>query len=398
MLDWLTDDQRALRDMAETFARKEVEPIANQIDLDEHTPDALVVKAAALGLYGLYTSPEYGGSGADLVSVCLVSEELAKASPSFAGMLTVQMVLCPKTVEILGTEEQKQRILPKNASGERLLAYSQSEPAGAANIASHLTRVTPDGAGADGGYRIDGAKLFCTQGTAGTYLVMAKTKDRAGSEGYGCVIVERDDPGFQVAPYEDKLGWRGTNTGPISFDNVYLEPDDILGDILTGGFSHRAANHANLLAHVATSIGCAQGLFDKTMEYVSQRRLYGKDMADLQPVGYWLAEAHAKITACRALLYDTVRQFEAGTVAPEAGNICKAFIGETAFEVCVKLVQMWGGSGIMNSTGVNRYMRDARAKCVAEGATEMHYAIIANQLLHNQPTLVPRNIVKTAGA
>lgn len=396
-MDWLNEDQRALRDMAAIFARKELEPIANQIDLDEETPDELVRKAADLGLFGLYTSPEYGGSGADLVSVCLVSEELAKASPSFAGMLTVQMVLCPRTVEILGTEEQKQRILPPNASGERLMAYSQSEPGGAANIAAHLTKVIPDEFGEHGGYRIDGAKLFCTQGSAKTYLVMCKTKDRQGNEGYGCVIVEAEDDGFRVEPYEDKLGWRGTNTGPISFNNVHLDEGDILGDILTGGFSHRAANHANLLAHVATSIGCAQGLFDKTLDYVKQRRLYGKDMADLQPLGYWLAEAHAKIAACRSLLYDTVRQFEAGNAAPEAGNICKAFISETCFDVCVKLVQMWGGSGIMNSTGVNRYMRDARAKCVAEGATEMHYAIIANQLLHNQPTLVPKSIVKTVG-
>jgi len=391
-MDWLTDEQRALRDIATVFAQKEIEPIANQIDLDEHTPDALVAKAAELGLFGLYTSPEYGGAGADLVSVCLVSEELAKASPSFAGMLTVQMVLCPKTVEILGTEAQKQRILPKNSTGERLMAYSQSEPGGAANIGTHLTKILPDG----NGYRIDGAKLFCTQGTAKTYLVMGKSRDRHGSEGYGCAIVEREDEGFRVEPYENKLGWRGTNTGPIAFDNVFLTEDDILGNLLTGGFSHRPANQANLFAHVATSVGCAQGLFDKTMDYVKQRRLYNKDMAELQPIGYWLAEAHAKIVACRDLLYTAVREFEAGTMAPEKPNICKAFIGETMFDVCVKLVQMWGGSGIMNSTGVNRYMRDARANCVAEGATEMHYAIIANQLLHGQPTLVPKNIVKTA--
>ena len=226
---------------------------------------------------------------------------------------------------------------------------------------------------------------------------MGKTKDRAGNEGYGCVIVEREDEGFRVEPYETKLGWRGTNTGPISFNNVYLAEDDILGNILTGGFSHRAANQSNLLSHVATSIGCAQGLFDKTIDYVKQRRLYGRDMADLQPMGYWLAESHAKIQACRALLYNTVREFEAGTMAPEQAHICKAYIGDTTFDVCVKLVQMWGGSGIMNSTGVNRYMRDARAKCVAEGSSEIHYAVIANQLLHNQATLVPKNIVKTVG-
>jgi alkylation response protein AidB-like acyl-CoA dehydrogenase len=392
MLDWLNDDQRALRDMAETFARREVEPVANRIDAEERTPDELVRKAAELGLYGLYTSEEYGGSGADLVSVCLVSEEIAKASPSFAGMLTVQMVLCPRTVELLGTEEQKRRILPRAASGERLMAYSQSEPGGAANIASHLTRAVPDG----NGWRLDGSKLFCTQGSAQTYLVMCKTRDRDGAEGYGCVIVEAEDEGFQVAPYEHKLGWRGTNTGPISFDNVHLEADDILGDLLTGGFSHRAANTANLLAHCAVSVGCAQGLFDKTLAQIQQRRLYGRDMAELQPVAYWLAESHAKIAACRALVYDTVRAFEAGTMQPAMQNVCKTFACETAFDVCVKLLQLWGGSGIMDSTGVNRYMRDARAQCVAEGASEMHYAIIANQLLHGQPTLVPSNIVKKA--
>ena len=137
MLDWLTDDQRALRDMAETFARKEVEPYANQIDRTEETPPELLAKAAEFGLFGLYISPEYGGSGVDATSVCLVVEEIAKASPSFAGMLTVQIVLCPKTVEILGTEEQKQRILPGSATGERLMAYSQSEPGGGAVTQPH---------------------------------------------------------------------------------------------------------------------------------------------------------------------------------------------------------------------------------------------------------------------
>lgn len=390
MLEWLNDDQRALRDMAETFARKEVEPLANRIDLDEETPHSLVEKTAELGLFGLYVSEEYGGVGADLVSVCLVSEEIAKASPSYAGMLTVQMVLCPKTIEILGSEEQKRRLLPGIISGERLAAYSQSEPGGAANIAAHLTKIVPEG----DGYRLDGSKLFCTQGEAKVILVMGKTTDREGNTGYGCVVVDEEDEGFTRLPHEDKLGWRGTNTGPLNFDNVYLDEDDILGDILTGGIAHRQANMANLLAHCAVSVGCAQGLFDKTLEQVKGRSLYGREMSELQPVAYWLAERHAKIQAMRALLYDTVRAFEAGAMDAAQQNVCKTFICETAFDVTVKLVQLWGGSGIMNSTGVNRYMRDARAQCVAEGSTEIHYAIIANQLLHGQPTLVPSGIVR----
>jgi alkylation response protein AidB-like acyl-CoA dehydrogenase len=384
MMDWLNEDQRAFRDMAHTFARKEVAPVANRIDIEERTPDSLMAKAAEIGLFGLYTSPEYGGSGADLVSACLVAEEISKASPSFAGALTVQMVLCPATVEILGTEEQKRRLLPPSASGQRLMAYSQSEPSGAANIAAHITRLEPDG----NGWRLDGAKLFCTQSTARTYLVMCRTRDHEGRQGYGCSIVEQEAVGFNVGPYEQKLGWRGTNTGPISFTNVRVEPHDILGSVLTGGINHRRANHANVLAHAATSLGCVQGMFDQTLEYVKERRLYGKEMSELQPVGYWLAEAHAKIAACRALLYENARAFDSGTIEPAMPNVCKAYVGDMAFEICCKLLQMWGGSGIMNSTGVNRYMRDAKAKTIAEGASEMHYAIIANQLLHGVPSLV----------
>ncbi len=391
MLDWLNEDQRAMRDMARAFAKKEVEPLATQIDMSEETPRSLVEKTAEFGLFGLYIPEEYGGSGADIVTVCLVVEEIAKASPAYAGMLTVQSVLCPTTVAILGTEAQKQRILPKAAAGELLMAYSQSEPGGAANIAKHLTRAVPDG----DGWILDGSKLFCTQGEAQLYLVMCKTRDRDGKEGYGCLMVERGDEGFHVAPYEHKLGWRGTNTGPISFNNVRIDPDDVLGDILTGGIAHRMANHANLLTHVATSIGCAQGMFDKTLEYVKERNLYGKEMGELQPVGYWLAESHAKIAACRAMLYDIARSFDQGVIEPATPNACKAWVGDTCFDVCAKLLQLWGGSGIMDSTGVNRYMRDAKAKCIAEGSSEIHYAIVYNQLFHGKPSLVPPSMAKS---
>lgn len=384
-----TEDQLAFQDMARRFAQREVEPVANSIDSEEHTPEALTAKAAEVGLFGLYIPSEYGGSGADVVSACLVSEEIAKASPAFAGALTVQMILCPKTVEILGSDEQKQRILSASASGERVIAYSQSEPAGAANVMAHLTRLEPH---EDGSWRLNGAKLFCTQASAQTYLVMCKTRDHDGREGYGCIIVEREAPGFRVEPYERKLGWRGTNTGPLSFDDVRIERKDILGDILNGGVAHRAANQANVLAHAATSLGCAQGLFDKTLDYVKQRRLYGRDMSELQPVGYWLAEAYAKLQACRALLYTSAAAFDRGEMPVLANNVSKAWIGDTAFDICARLLQLWGGSGIMDSTGVNRYMRDAKAKCIAEGSSEIHYAIIANQLFHDRPTLVPPSL------
>ena len=376
MSHFLNDDQKAIRDVAAKFAVNELMPIANDIDASESTPDWVVKRCAELGFYGIYIAEEFGGIGAGLVTACVVLEEIAKASPAFAGLLSVQMILCPETVNVLGTPEQKARLLPKSASGERLMAYSQTEPAGVGNIAYHQTKLTPDG----NGYRLDGHKLFCTQGAAKTYLVMPRTK-RDGVDGYGCVIVEAEDEGFEVQKYEEKLGWRGTNTGPIAFNNVHIAPDDVLGDLLTGNADHAAANQASFLGHAATSLGCVEGLFDLTVTQVKERQLYGAPMWKLSPITDRLAQIWTKIEACRAMLYNAARQIDEGTLALPLGSACKAYIGDTAFDCCSQLLQMWGGSGIMNSTGVNRYFRDARAKMVAEGSTEIHHAVIAQAAL-----------------
>lgn len=372
---FLNEDQEAMRRVAEKFAREELMPIANQIDLDEHAPEWLTKRCGELGFLGVFISEEYGGVGADLTTACLILEEIAKASPAFAGVLSVEMILCPETVRILGNEEQKRRLLPPPAAGTRVMAYSQTEPAGAANVAFHQTRLSRDG----NAYRLNGHKLFCTQGHAKTYLVMCRT-EKDGAEGYGCVVVEAEDKGFQVQKYEDKLGWRGTNTGPIAFTDVAISQDDVLGNILSGGPDHGPANQVSFIGHAATSLGCMEGLFDLTLDYVKQRELYGEPMTRLSPVTDRMAQIWTKIEACRAMLYASTRMHDEGGLTRPMGSACKAYICDTAFECTSQLLQMWGGSGMMNSTGVNRYMRDARAKMVAEATTEMHHSIIAGTL------------------
>jgi alkylation response protein AidB-like acyl-CoA dehydrogenase len=377
MSHFVTDDQAALRDAAAVFARREIEPLAAQIDREERTPPELFAKVAEQGFFGLFIPEAYGGTGADLTSVCLVLEEIAKASPSFAGLISVEMILCPQVLLAVGSEEQKRRILPKTASGERLMAYSQTEPSGAGNTEFHQTRLTADG----NVWRLNGSKLFCTQGEAKTYLVMCRT-ERDGVKGYGCVIVEQEADGFSVAPYEHKLGWRGTNTGPIAFTDIVITPENVVGDLLTANADiFLVANQSSFLGHAATSLGCAVGLFDKTLDYVKQRSLYGEPMHRLSPVTDRLGQVWNKIEAMRALLYTSTRLYDDGRRDLLMGSTCKSWVCETAFECCNTLLQMWGGSGMMDSTGVNRYFRDARAKLVAEGGTEMHTDIIAKQLL-----------------
>lgn len=372
---FLNEDQRLMRDVAARFARAELMPIANEVDATETTPEWVTKRCAELGFLGVFISEEFGGLGADLTTACVILEEIAKASPAFAGLLSVEMILCPETVRILGTEEQKRRLLPASVVGERVMAYSQTEPSGAANVAFHQTKLTADG----NGYRLNGHKLFCTQGYAKTYLVMCRTQ-KDGVEGYGCVIVDAEDSGFQVQKYEHKLGWRGTNTGPIAFNNVAISADDILGNILTGGRDHGPANQVSFIGHAATSLGCMEGLFDLTKDYVLQRELYGEPMTRLSPVTDKMAQIWTKIEASRSMLYASARMHDEGGMNLPMGSACKAYICETAFECTSQLLQMWGGSGMMDSTGVNRYMRDARAKMVAEATTEMHHSIIAGTL------------------
>ncbi|MCB1683336.1 MAG: acyl-CoA dehydrogenase family protein [Pseudomonadales bacterium] len=371
----LNEEQRMMRDVAEKFARTELMPVANDIDRDESTPDWVIRRCAELGFLGMFIPEAYGGTDAGLTTACVVLEELAKASPAFAGLLSVEMILCPGVVNLIGSEAQKQRLLPPSVTGEKVMAYSQTEPAGAGNVAFHQTRLTEDG----NGFRLNGHKLFCTQGTADVYLVMCRTR-REGQDGYGCVIVERSAPGFEVHGYEEKLGWRGTNTGPIAFSDISLSGDDVLGDLLTANADIAPINQASFMGHAATSLGCVQGLFDLTLDYLKQRHLYGEPMYRLSPISDRIARIYTRIDASRALLYASTRQYEEGTMTMPQGSVCKAYICDTAFECTSELLQMWGGSGIMNSTGVNRYMRDARAKMIAEGATEMHHSIISTTL------------------
>jgi len=372
---FLTEEQAMMRTTAQKFAREELMPIANRIDLDEKTPEWVTKRCGELGFLAIYIPEAYGGLGSNLTTACIVLEELAKASPAFAGLLSVETILCPGVVMLLGSEAQKRRLLVPSASGARVMAYSQTEPAGAGNTRFHQTRLTADG----NAYRLNGHKLFCTQGQAKSYLVFCRTT-RDGQQGYGCVVVDGDAPGFQVQTYEDKLGWRGTNTGPIAFTDVRISADDVLGDLLTANADIAPVNQASFMGHAATSLGCVEGLFDLTVSYVKDRNLYGEPMSRLSPVTDRLAQVYAKIEACRSLLYASTRLLDEGGMTGPQGSVCKAYICDTAFDCTSTLLQMWGGSGMMNSTGVNRYMRDARAKMIAEGATEMHNAIIAASL------------------
>lgn len=376
MSHFITEEQELMRNVAREFAQNEVEPRANHIDKYDEFPADLVKRAAELNFFGLMIPEEYGGLGSDMTTTCIVLEEIAKASPALAGFLSVQIALCPVAVNVAGTDEQKQKYLVPSAKGENLMALSQTEPSGVGNIAAHETVLTADG----DGYRLNGLKIFCTQGNASVFLVAAKTSE-GGQTGYGEVIVEKGMPGFEIGKYEEKLGWRGSQTGTILFKDVYIPKENILGGLLSGNMDIGIGSLSGNLGHSASSLGCMEGLFEKTVKYVKERNLYGVPMAMLQPISYWLADAYMKIETCRSLLYTTTQMFDQYNLNPNMVMTCKVHICETAVQVCNNLLQMWGGHGIMTDVGVHRYLRDARTNTIAEGASEILMSAIAQSIL-----------------
>ncbi len=376
MSHFITEEQELMRNVAREFAQNEVEPRANHIDKYDEFPADLVKRAAELNFFGLMIPEEYGGLGSDMTTTCIVLEEIAKASPALAGFLSVQIALCPVAVNVAGTDEQKQKYLVPSAKGENLMALSQTEPSGVGNIAAHETVLTADG----DGYRLNGLKIFCTQGNASVFLVAAKTSE-GGQTGYGEVIVEKGMPGFEIGKYEEKLGWRGSQTGTILFKDVYIPKENILGGLLSGNMDIGIGSLSGNLGHSASSLGCMEGLFEKTVKYVKERNLYGVPMAMLQPISYWLADAYMKIETCRSLLYTTAQMFDQYNLNPNMVMTCKVHICETAVQVCTNLLQMWGGHGIMTDVGVHRYLRDARTNTIAEGASEILMSAIAQSIL-----------------
>lgn len=381
---FFTEEQSMFRDTARKYAQNDVQPLAQLIDREDRVPQELIDKAKELSFFGLYTPEAYGGLGMSLVNSCIVLEEIAKASPALAGLLNVEIVLCPATINTLGTEEQKQRILTKSAAGEKLLAWSMTEPSGACDLPSHQTKIVADG----NGYRVNGSKLFCTQGTA-DYIFLWAQSQRDGKRGYGCAIIETGQQGVHVAPYESKLGWRGTNTGSLSFDDVFVKPENILGDLFTAQEQlGDDVNQSSFIGHAVTSLGCVEGLFDKTVEYVKDRKLYGQPMHRLQPVAYWIGKARANIEAARALCFNAARAYDEGRPQARMGSLCKAWVCDLMFQTSSELLQLWGGSGMMDSTGVNRYFRDARANMVAEAASEFHYDMLASDTLGVAPAMM----------
>jgi len=372
----LTSEQELIRDAAREFAAREIEPHAREWDRAEQTDRSLVTKLAEVGFLGAGWGEEYGGSGLDTVSYCLVVEELGKVDSSVRGIVSVNNGLVGKTIARFGTEEQKQEWLPRLASGEGLGCYALTEPGCGSDAAALVTRAVQDGTD----WLLSGSKIFITLGTwASVALVFARTGGE-GPRGITCFIVPTDAPGFSAHPLKGKLGLRAQDTAELSLDGVRVPDSARLGET---GQGFRVAMSALDIGRISLGAGCvgiAQGCVDACVRYTRERRAFGKPLAGFQLVQELIADAAVETEAARLLVWRAASLADRGVTHTYESSVAKYFASETAVRAANAAVQVFGGYGYVDEYPVERYLRDARVSTLYEGTSQIQKLIIGRAL------------------
>jgi len=376
----LSEEQRELRDLVRTLARERVAPRAAEIDESHEFPWDIAELFREHGLYGLLFDEEWGGTGTGTLLSLIAIEEIAKVCATSSLLLAVQE-LGSLGLKLAGTQEQKERYLPKLASGEWLAAYALTEAGSGSDSAAMRTTARRG----DGAYVLDGGKRFITNaGVAKLYTVFAKTDPEAGHDGISAFVVEADTPGFEVARLEPKMGIAGSTTGELVFDGCRVPADNLLGEEGEGFRIAMRILDRSRPGVAAQGLGIAQGATDYALEYAKHRETMGKPIAQHQLIAAKLADMETKCEAARGLLYRFGQMVDGGAADEEltkASAMAKLYCTDVAMEVTTEAVQILGGYGYIKEYPVERMMRDAKITQIYEGTNEIQRLVIAREML-----------------
>lgn len=374
----LPEDIAALRDVVRDFAAERIRPHARDWDRDQVLPDELVAELGQLGMMGVLTPEEYGGAGLSYLANAVVIEELARQDGGVALTVAAHNGLCLAHLNLAASPAQKQRYLPKLASGEWVGAWGLTEPGCGSDAAALQTRAERDG----DGWRLSGHKMFITNGArARVFVIMARTEPAKGPKGISAFLVERDDEGFTVSRKEDKLGMRASDTVPLDLENVYCGPEDLIGQLNRGYVDALRVLERGRVGIGALSVGLGRGALEEAIGYAQQRQAFGKPLAAQQAIQFMLADMAAEIEAARLMIYDAAQAIDRGEDARQKASMAKLFASEMATRAALKSIQVHGGYGYTKDMPVERYLRDAKLCEIGEGSSEVQRIVIARQLL-----------------
>ncbi len=372
-----TEEQTAIFDMAYEFGQERIAPHAQQWEQDGTIPKDLWPEVGALGLGGIYVSEDMGGSGLTRTDAALVFEALAMACPSVGSFLSIHN-MCGGMIDKFGSDELRQKWLPKMCSMETVFSYCLTEPGSGSDAVALKTKAERT----NEGWSLTGTKAFISGGGySDAYIVMSRTGD-AGPKGVSAIILEDGAEGLSFGGLEDKMGWRSQPTAQVQMDGAKATADNLIGEE-GKGFSYAMAGlDGGRLNIAASALGAAQQALNQTLTYMGERKAFGKSIDQFQGLQFRLADMETDLSAARVFLHQAAWKLD--NKAPDATKYCamaKKFVTDASFKVANDCLQLHGGYGYLADYGIEKIVRDLRVHQILEGTNEIMRVIISRAML-----------------
>ena len=369
----LTDEQQLIRETARSFTDNEIVERSRENARNHHFDVELVAKIAAQGYLGAIVPREYGGAGLDYISYGLIVEEIGRGDSAMRTVISVQTSLVCSAILRWGTEEQKQKYLPRLCSGEWLGCFGLTEPDTGSDAANQKTRARKT----DSGWVINGSKMFISMGNhAKVALIFAQTDPELKHRGLACFLVDTDQPGYVPSSIHGKMGLHGSDTAAIALDDVEVSDEDMLGEVGDGFKVAMSALDSGRYSVAAGCVGICQGCVDASVSYAKERQQFGRPIASFQLVQAMIAEMIVKTDAARMLVWRAGFLKDQGRPNTTETSIAKLYATESAVECANTAIQVHGGSGYVDDHPVERYFRDVRVTTLYEGTSQIQKLII----------------------
>jgi butyryl-CoA dehydrogenase len=374
----LSDEQRMIRDTAREFAAREVAPKAAELDKSARWPSEILTKMAELGLLGVAIPQEYGGAGMDTLSYALAMEEISAACASCGVIMSVNNSLFCDPVYKFGSDDQKKRVLTPVASGQKLGCFGLTEPMSGSDAQTMVT----GGEKTAGGFVLNGAKNWITNGPVADWIIVFAVTDRSGPKvKHTAFLVERGTPGFTQNAPDHKLGIHAAQSCTVFFENCKVPDANIVGKVGDGFKVAMSTLDGGRIGIACQAIGIARAAFEKSVAYAKERKSFGVPIAQHQAIQFMLADMAVQIDAARLLAWRAAKMKDAGVRHSAESAMAKLYASEMATRVTHKAIQVHGGYGYSTEFPVERHYRDARITEIYEGTSEIQRIVIAANLL-----------------
>ena len=381
---YFSEEHVLLKKMVREFAQNELAPLAQEIDKQEKFPQESIKKISELGLMGVPWDEKYGGGGMDTLSLVIVIQELAKACVSTAATVMAHTSLGTGPFQYFGTQSQKENYLSKLAKGEMIGSFGLTEPNAGSDAGNTLTSAILDGEN----YIVNGQKIFCTNaGYAGCIIFTSRIIEEGEDKGIGALFVDAGTDGLRVGPPEHKMGWKGSDTRAIYFDNMKIPKENILGSPGKGFKQFLQTLTGGRISISALAIGTAEGAYNKALRYAKERDAFGKKIHNFQAISFKLADMATQIEASKQLTYHAAWLKDQGKDVIKSAAMAKLFSSEAAMKITDEAIQIHGGYGYIKEYDVERFFRDAKILTIGEGTSEIQRIIIAREILKNIQSL-----------